>query len=782
MYNLEPKPSSQLAADDTLQDDDMRCELASGEIIAGQFEVLTKLGSGGMSTVYRCLDLFVDRTVAVKVLYANQVNNPKALSRFRREARAIAKLDHPNIVRLHSFNFDLSSPYIVMENVEGITLANLIEANGPMDIDRVVRLAEQLCSALQYAHENGVIHRDLKPSNIIIERLDACQVQVKILDFGIAKMIDDTTPGATTTGELFGTPAYMSPEQALGKIVDCRTDQYSLACVLFECLTGTPPFVGSGQLSVMMQHVQSEIPTLEESTLNIHYFPEHIQCVLDRMLSKSPEDRYDSLHEVTEDLIDGDWHSEQIVSSFTELVDKANQVYEEQSNLRTSSSNLRALPPASRSSQTKLDAERQTSRISQTKMTPAQPTSRNSQTKLNAAQAGSRTSQTNLRATAPTSRSSQTDLRGISSARVSQSNLGTTSRTSQTNLRACHSNPIGMEMTDGADYGNGNLAGLLSNQFFDVEKDPQIAQFWTNFAIALVAIVLISATAAAIYFDMATQPTMPVSKAPDDLLSTEHLLAGIDVAKALRNSLEGQLKVNRQRQEMVVEDKNVTNKDLSLLVGARSIENLNLSYCENIGDEGITKTWHLPLIVLNLKATAITNNALKGIADHFPRLVVLSVAETAIDDGAIHYLAHSKFLSALDLRYTDVSHCASELSKITSLRTLWVDHTKFDFTDLNAPGLTRISASNMSFTDSSLSGLLRQKKLESLALNHTQIDDARFLQLSALSHLKEIQIQDCPNITARGIAKFRRALPSCEVSNVDTVENEKEKVLERWGE
>jgi eukaryotic-like serine/threonine-protein kinase len=171
--------------------------LAPGDVIAGQFEVLAKLGSGGMSSVYRCFDLFVERVVAVKILFAGHSTNPRALNRFRREARAIAKLDHPNIVRLHSFNFDLSTPYIVMEIVDGTTLAQLIASNGPLAVPQVLCLAEQLCSALHYAHTNGVIHRDLKPSNIIIERFDGEGLQAKVLDFGIAKMLDDTTPGAT---------------------------------------------------------------------------------------------------------------------------------------------------------------------------------------------------------------------------------------------------------------------------------------------------------------------------------------------------------------------------------------------------------------------------------------------------------------------------------------------------------------------------------------------------------------------------------------------------------
>lgn len=646
MYNIEPQISLSPLADDASQED-ASC-LAPGDIIAGQFQVLTKLGSGGMSSVYRCMDLFVERTVAVKVLFAGQTTNPKAISRFRREARAIAKLDHPNIVRLHSFNFDLSSPYIVMENVEGITLAELIETNGPLEVEQVFKLARQLCSALLYAHQNGVIHRDLKPSNIIIEHFDATGLQAKVLDFGIAKMLDDTNPGATATGELFGTPSYMSPEQALGKNVDSRTDQYSLGCLLFECLTGTPPFVGSGQLSVLMQHVQSEAPSLEESNFSGRIFPSQIQPVIDKMLAKFPAERYDSMSEIYDNLIGDQSESEYVVESFSSLIVKAEK---------------------------------------------------------------------GLRTTQPNS------------------------------------------VLDAA---------------------PSVLPFWTGIAVGASLLLVVLAACAAMYFTLTAQnPIAPPPVHVEDS-STEYLLGGIDVAKVFSSSLQHQIRKDRQRKELTVEDRNISNREMTALQGANSIQSLDLSYCENVGDSGLAYAWHLPILSLNLKDTSISDQACQGIAEHFPNLYFLSVQQTSITDEGMRYLSELKHLNTLDLKVTDVLKPCVYLSKMRSLQTILIDGSTVDLRDLNNPELKRISANAAEINDPVITAFLRHKKLEQLAINRTMINDNQLHRLASLKSLKELNIQDCPNITASGINRFHRVNPACKIRNIELNEYQREQFFQSW--
>ncbi|RTL37671.1 MAG: serine/threonine protein kinase [Candidatus Melainabacteria bacterium] len=645
MFNIEPHINLSPVADDAMQDD--ATSLAPGEVIAGQFEVLTKLGSGGMSSVYRCFDMFVERIVAVKLLFAAQTANPKSLNRFRREARAIAKMDHPNIVRLHSFNFDLSTPYIVMENVDGITLAELIASNGPLAVDQVFRLAEQLCRGLQYAHDNGIIHRDLKPSNIIIEHFDSASVQAKILDFGIAKMVDDNTPGATTTGDLFGTPAYMSPEQALGKAVDRRSDQYSLGCVLFECLTGNPPFVGSGQLSILMQHVQSDAPSLEECTFDGRVFSPQIQSVLDKMLAKFPDERYESMNEVYENLVASRSEAESVVDTFSNLVSKAD---------------------------------------------------------------------TGLRITQP----------------------------------------------------NPTVANISST-----------LPFWTGLAVGFSALFVFLSGAAAICFFVTSQTPPSVELSHTNDVMSEQLLGGIDVAKAFGTSIQHQIRQDRQRRELIVQDRSITDDDLVALHGANSIVNLNLGGCENVTERGLAYGRHLPLIGLNLKGTAIKDTGCSRIAEYFPNLSFLCLQDTGITDEGVRRLAPLKQLEGLDLKMTDISKPCGYLSKFTKLRTLLLDGSRVDLSELDNPELTNISANAAAITDELIDALLRHKKLTRISLNRSAISDDQLRRLAALKNLREMSVQDCWNVTASGIKRFRRAKPGCKLLNIATEEVEKQRYFEQ---
>ena len=263
----------------------------------GQIRIDQMIGDGGMGTVYRCTDLAMNRVVAVKVLHAHLLTTDKWFLRFRQEAEAIGRLQHPAIIKIHQFSTD-DPPFIVMDYVKGKSLSDVLAAKGSLSLERTTFIAKQIVDALAHAHSRGVVHRDLKPSNIMILAGDAIQV----LDFGIAKL-DDTDDSnlikLTQTGEIFGSPAYMSPEQVLGKKVTAESDQYSIGCVLYECLTGSPPFVGTSPIDVMMKHASNEPPlSLREATLG-QPFPLYIEELVKRLLSKKPEDRFRSMNEVS---------------------------------------------------------------------------------------------------------------------------------------------------------------------------------------------------------------------------------------------------------------------------------------------------------------------------------------------------------------------------------------------------------------------------------------------------------------------------------------------------
>jgi choice-of-anchor C domain-containing protein len=273
--------------------------LPDGTILNNTYKVLSFIGAGGMSDVYKCEDLAIGRIVAVKTLQAGFTQ--EALRRFQTEGKAIAKLEHPNILRLYGLQSTPNGlPILIMEFVPGVTLARLLERKEPFTVQRALRIGAQIGEGLKAAEKEGIVHRDLKPSNIMIVNPNAIDESVKILDFGIAKIQSDLPTTSTRTGDVFGTPQYMSPEQAMGKKCDARSDQYSFGCVLFEMLTGAPPYLADNSLSVMMAHVQDPVPSLANSAKN--RIPPHIHIVMTKLLQKDPAQRYATMNDALEAL------------------------------------------------------------------------------------------------------------------------------------------------------------------------------------------------------------------------------------------------------------------------------------------------------------------------------------------------------------------------------------------------------------------------------------------------------------------------------------------------
>jgi serine/threonine-protein kinase len=257
----------------------------------GKFEITGKLGEGGMATVYRARDTTVGRDVAIKVIIAKLADNPDLLKRFEREARTVATLDHPHILKVFDVGQQDNLLYLVMELKTGGSLASLIRG-GSLPLGRVAKLLSQIASALDYAHENGIVHRDLKPQNVL---LDAQQNAI-LTDFGIAKVQQADMTALTMTGMAMGTPAYMAPEQWQGGVIDARTDIYALGIMLFEMLTGRVPFTAETPYQLMFAHVQQQPPTVREVRDDVK--PPIDQVVL-KALAKDPAQRYGSAGELS---------------------------------------------------------------------------------------------------------------------------------------------------------------------------------------------------------------------------------------------------------------------------------------------------------------------------------------------------------------------------------------------------------------------------------------------------------------------------------------------------
>ena len=262
-----------------------------------RYELHRKLARGGMSDVYLARDQLLDRPVAVKVLFPEYAKDETFVERFRREAKAAANLNHPNIVAIYDWGQQGGTYFIVMEYVEGRSLSEIIRTDGPLHPRRAAEITADVAAALGFAHRNGVVHRDVKPGNILITPSG----QVKVADFGIAQAVSGGADQSNLTqaGSVMGTATYFSPEQAQGKPVDPRSDLYSLGCVLFEMLTCRPPFSGDTPVAIAYKHVQEPAPL--PSTLGIAV-PTALEAIVAQMLAKVPADRYASAEDLRADL------------------------------------------------------------------------------------------------------------------------------------------------------------------------------------------------------------------------------------------------------------------------------------------------------------------------------------------------------------------------------------------------------------------------------------------------------------------------------------------------
>jgi len=259
-----------------------------GETIDGRYRLDAILGGGGMGTVYRSRRLLIGDDVAVKILNPAQVAAPHATERFRQEAQAAARLKHPNAVSVYDFGVSSAGLfYLVMELVEGQSLRNVIRQQGPFAPQAAAEVMTQVCAALDEAHRNNIIHRDIKPDNIMVQA-GSDGLRVKVLDFGIAKLRDDSTTNLTQTGSVMGTPRYMSPEQCIGEELDSRSDIYSLGIVLYEMLAGVVPFNSPTSTAVVVQQVNQPPPSLRAINMSI---PASVEAVVMHALEKRREAR-----------------------------------------------------------------------------------------------------------------------------------------------------------------------------------------------------------------------------------------------------------------------------------------------------------------------------------------------------------------------------------------------------------------------------------------------------------------------------------------------------------
>jgi eukaryotic-like serine/threonine-protein kinase len=293
-------------------------------MIAGRFRLMSQVGVGGMGQVFKAWDTKTDSLCAVKVMHNHLRDNESNLKRFEREARVSAGLKQENVVSVLDFGVTESlEPYIVMEFIEGRSLADVLHQQGYLTVDQFGTIFTRVCQGLSYAHGAGVVHRDIKPSNIML--VDGDTHKVKIVDFGIARVckttgeicptsskalqslrsaVDDFSAQdmelmqrLTQPGEVFGSPLYMSPEQCYGDEADCRSEVYSLGCMMFESLAGTPPLKGRNAMDTVLQRINNPAPSISSINSNA-IVPAEIEAIIACCLERSPDDRYQTVDEL----------------------------------------------------------------------------------------------------------------------------------------------------------------------------------------------------------------------------------------------------------------------------------------------------------------------------------------------------------------------------------------------------------------------------------------------------------------------------------------------------
>src|ERR1700752_2305499 len=268
-------------------------------LLGDRYELEGVVGRGGMAEVYRARDIRLDRIVAIKTLRADLARDQTFQARFRREAQSAASLNNPSIVAVYDTGEDLSSgvpvPYIVMEYVDGRTVRDLLIEGHRLLPERALEIISGVLRALEYSHQAGIVHRDIKPGNVMVTR----NGDIKVMDFGIARAMSDSQATMTQTAQVIGTAQYLSPEQARGERVVARSDLYSTGCLMYELLTGRPPFLGDSPVAIAYQHVrENPVPPSRVDP----EVPQWADAIVLRAMAKDPRDRYQSAAEMRQDI------------------------------------------------------------------------------------------------------------------------------------------------------------------------------------------------------------------------------------------------------------------------------------------------------------------------------------------------------------------------------------------------------------------------------------------------------------------------------------------------
>jgi serine/threonine protein kinase len=675
-------------------------DLAPGTVLVGQYQIIDRLGSGGMGDVYRCEDLVLHRQVAVKLLGLDSRRDPQLFIRFQTEARAIARLEHRNIVNIYNMCMDEhGQPVMVMELVQGENLAEVIREGGPLPIDVAIDYTLQICSALSCAHQRGVIHRDLKPGNVMIVEAGTSEARIKLLDFGIAKLEYESL-SATRSGEIFGSPSYMSPEQAKGEPIDARTDQYSLACMLFEMLTGRVPFLGKSAIDVLMGHIDRSAPPL--SAICSTRFPQPLEEIIATMLAKDPGQRYATISDVSKSLAD---------------------------LLHDVRTGQLGLEKATSQGKSQAEATRFSANMGAGSVVSNQPTG--------------------LAAN-----------KGAESTAIT----GAGARLGNRSLNDAKSLPGSRQEIEplAADQSWTSLAGASKKAWPHIIKARQKRAALLVCLVAILGISGLFVWKGARHSGPAHPGDEHDTGYPFSWMGSQpykDLEHGEEHPK-IRHISDEQLKalITRSAGSKILNLDNVpiTDRQLLFLRDCPEITNLSLDGCRLITGAGLNALVKLPLVALGLANTAIRNEDLATVAK-LPKLEFLNLSGTNIDDAGCRNLSPLHNLNRIVLNKTEItSETLRTLAKFKYLEEISLASDARILEDWGAIQMLyprHLNLDLVGLKDEDLLSLAKINSLESVSLDNNEITDQGLLSLAQLPQLRTVSLRRS-KLSLEGVKNF----------------------------
>lgn len=739
-----PVTATTCPQDGTPQDAQRQLE----DVLSSNYEFLGMIGSGGMSVIYKARQLLLDKPVAIKMLHSHLLSE-LSIMRFQQEARAASSLKHPNVIAVHDFGISkLGQPYMVMDFIDGKTLAEVIKERGALPLPEAMEIFIAVSSALEHAHQHNLLHRDLKPSNIML-RAKEDGYEVFLVDFGIAKIIDTESGGVaqqlTQSGEVMGSPLYMSPEQCMGKKLDQRSDIYSLGCILYEAVAGIPPHRGDTMIETIFKHLHEEAAPLHVVRPDIN-FPEAFEELVMSLLATHADDRIQTISAVKERL---------------EAIQAG--------SLR------RTLPAPKPNQQNKVSVSKSTvvGTIGIILTMSGLIALINAENTLHAAQ--KLKAEAEIEQTKAPDRTERKTQPIVPLAKPGDANIK--DNPSYENLKGlgpeCHSLNLGeSSVTDGALLALTNLPNLEKLDLSHTKISDSAVEPLTKLT-SLSALVL---------------EGTHLSPAAIAKLSTLHNLRELNLDNTRTDDVSlAALSHLKHLDTLMVRNSNITDRGLSHLIACQDLTALSLSGTR-ISNAGLSSISSLPLYRLDLWDTDATAGGIKALKDcksitelrisrmrlsnddlkalsgfknlqvielyHIPNLknndlsfltgnkslTRLYFEDCPISDGAAPYIAKMPQITGLCLNKTDITDLTlARLQNLQNLSSLWIESTR-----IGDPGMKYLT---------------RLKNLQELNMRGTQVSDRGIEYLAALPGLTTVDASHCYNISLHGIRSYYRSHP-----------------------